>query len=160
MARCGAHHSVRQDLVVLQWDKTLNFHTQEQRLLTQRQKDRAKCITLLSYAAECSDGSLSHSAGCRPVDFQQWKLVPVLLETIKISFVSKCRTIRLAGFQSATSVWLERWLLRLEVTVFLGSWDSISFSFSSSVHQLCLFIITKGRSELTWKIWILFFSHH
>lgn len=25
-ARCGAHHSVWQDLVVLQWDKTLNFH--------------------------------------------------------------------------------------------------------------------------------------
>lgn len=54
----------------------------------------------------------------------------------------------LAALQSATPVRLERWLLRWKVTVFLGSWDSIRFSFSSSVRQLFLLILSESKSEL------------
>lgn len=123
-------------------------------LLTQRQQDRAKYLTLLSQPAGYSDGSLSHSAGCRPVDFQQWSLLPVLLKTIKITIVSKRLTVPTGRFPMwelflrSTPWWLERWLLRCEVTVFLGSGDSISSSFSSSVHQQSLLILAGSKSEL------------
>lgn len=147
--------------------KTLNLHTQVRCPLTRRRRDRAKYLALLSQPAGYSDGSLSRSAGCRPVDFQQWSLVPVLLETIKITIVSKRHTLP-TGWSPmrelilrSTAWWLERWLLRCEVTVFPGSGDSISPSFSGSAQQLSPLTLAESKSDTEmWKVWFGFLGYY